>query len=160
MLKFDEHILVKLKNPNAIAGLIRRTFLYLDIPLFKILFTTLVSPHLEYGQVIGTPHLKKIYNYSGKCATLSDKICGWFSSHELLRKAEKLNLPPLVYRRACGDMIEIFRHFHSYNNCSLPENIRPQNRPSRKHDYQLVWKAPKDGVSGKFFLLPNNQNLE
>ena len=32
---------------------------------------------------------EKIYNYSGKCATSSHKIDGWFSSHELLRKAEK-----------------------------------------------------------------------
>ena len=43
-------------------------------------------------------------------------------------------------------MIEIFKHFHSFDNCTLLENFRPQNRPSRKHDYQLVWKAPKDRV--------------
>ena len=91
---------------------------------------------------------EKIYNYSGKCATPSNKIGGQFLSYELLRKAKKLNLPSLVYRRARGDMIEIFKHFHSYDNCTLPENFRPRNRPSRKHDYQLVWKAPKDGVRG------------
>ena len=45
-------------------------------------------------------------------------------------------------------MIEIFKHFHSNNNCMLPENFRPRYRPSTKHDYQLVWKAPKDGVRG------------
>ena len=43
-------------------------------------------------------------------------------------------------------MKEIFKHFHFYDNCTLPENFRPGNRPSRKHGYQLVWKAPKDGV--------------
>ena len=61
---------------------------------------------------------------------------------------KNLNLPPLVYRRAQGDMIEILKHFHSYNNFTLPENFRPRNRPSRKHDYQLVWKASKDHVRG------------
>ena len=50
---------VKVKKANAIAGLIRRTFSYLDGPLFKKLFTTFVRPHLEYGQVIWTSHLKK-----------------------------------------------------------------------------------------------------
>ena len=45
-------------------------------------------------------------------------------------------------------MIEIFKHFHSYENCTLPENFRPRKRPSRKHDDQLLWKAPKDGASG------------
>ena len=33
--------------------------------------------------------LEKIYNNSGKCATPSHKIGGWFSSHELLRNAKK-----------------------------------------------------------------------
>ena len=49
-LKFDEHISVKVKKANAIAGLIRRTFSYLEGPLFKKLFTTIVRRHLEYGQ--------------------------------------------------------------------------------------------------------------
>ena len=59
-LKIDEHISVKVKKANAIAGLICRTFSYLDSPLFKNLFTTFVRPYLEYGQVIWTPHLKNI----------------------------------------------------------------------------------------------------
>ena len=59
-LKFDEHISVKVKKEaNAIAGLIRRTFSYLEGPLFKKLFTAFERPHLEYGQVIWIPHLKK-----------------------------------------------------------------------------------------------------
>ena len=76
-------------------------------------------------------------------------------------RLKKLNLPLLVYRRARGDMIEIFKHFHSYDNFALPENCRPRNWHRRKHDYQVVWKAPKDGVRGlqaNFFLLPNDQN--
>ena len=89
---------------------------------------------------------EKIYNYSRKCAMPSHKIGGWSSSHELLRKAKKPNLPSLVYRTPRSDMIKIFKHFYFYDNCILPENFRPRNRPSRKHDYQLVWKAPKDCV--------------
>ena len=91
---------------------------------------------------------EKIYNYSGKCATPSNKLVDGFHRMSYSEKLRKLNLPSLVYRRARGDMIEIFKHFHSYDNCTLPENFRPRNRPSRKHDYQLVWKAPKDGVRG------------
>ena len=36
--------MVKLKKANAIAALICRTFLYLDGPLFKKIFTTFVRP--------------------------------------------------------------------------------------------------------------------
>ena len=73
---------MKVEKGNPKVGLSRRMFSYLDGPLYKKLFTTFVRPHLEYGQVIWTPHL--IYNYSGKCATPSRKIGGWFLSHELL----------------------------------------------------------------------------
>ena len=58
-LKFDKNIFVKVKKANTIAGLIRRTFSHLDAPLFKKFFTTFIRPHLEYGQVIRTPHLKE-----------------------------------------------------------------------------------------------------
>ena len=102
-LKFDEHISAKVKKANAIAGLIRRTFSYVDGPLFK----------------------KKIFNYSGKCTTPSHKLVDGFHHMSYSERLKKLNLPSLVYKRARRDMIEIFKHFHSYDNCALPENFRP-----------------------------------
>ena len=76
------------------------------------------------------------------------KLVDGFHHMSYSKWLKKMNLPSLVYRRARGDMIEIFKHFQSYDNCTLPENFRPRNPPSRKHDYQLVWKAPKDGMRG------------
>ena len=83
-LKFDEHISMEVRKENAIAGLIRRTISYLDGRLFKKLFITFVRPHLEYGQVIWTPHLEKLF-----WKTCKQQIGGWFSSHTLLRKTKK-----------------------------------------------------------------------
>ena len=124
-LKFDEHISVKVKKANAIAGLIRRTFSYLDGPLFKKLFTTFVRPHLEYGQVIWTPRLKKYITILENVQRRATKLVDGFYHMSYSERLKKLNLPSLVYRRARGDMIEIFKHFHSYDNCTLPENFRP-----------------------------------
>ena len=81
-------------------------------------------------------------NVQRRATTLVDGFYRMSYSERL----KKLNLSSLVYRRARGNMIEIFKHLHSFDNCTLLENFRPQNRPSRKHDYQLVWKAPKDRV--------------
>ena len=147
-LKFEEHISVKVKKANAIAGLIRRTFSYLDGSLLKKLFTTFVRPHLEYGQVIWAPHLKKYITILENVQRQATKLVDGFHHMSYSERLKKLNLPSLVYRSARGDMIEIFKHFHSYDNCTLPENFRPRNRASRKHDYQLVWQALKDGVRG------------
>ena len=58
-LKFDEHISAKVKKANAIVGLIRRSFSFLDCKLLKKLYTTFVRPHLKYAQAVWSPHLKK-----------------------------------------------------------------------------------------------------
>ena len=67
---------------------------------------------------------EKIYNYSGKCATPSNKIGGCFPSHELLRKAKNTesNIVGLQESRRRSD--RIFKQFHSYDNCTVPENFR------------------------------------
>ena len=112
-LKFEEHISVKVKKANAIAGLIRRTFSYLDGSLFKKLFTTFVRPHLEYGQVIWAPHLKKYITILENVQRRATKLVDGFHHMSYSERLKKLNLPSLVYRSARGDMIEIFKHFHS-----------------------------------------------
>ena len=43
---------------------------------------------------------------------------------------------------------ELEHVFEQKKILSYPQNFRPRKRPSRQHNYQLVWKAPKDGVSG------------
>ena len=137
-----------MKKANAIAGRIRRTFSYLDGPLFKKLFTTFVRPHLEHGQVIWTPHLKKYITILENVQHQATNLVDGFNHMSYSERLKKLNLSSLVYRRARGNMIEIFKHFHSYDNSMLPENFRPRNRSNGKHDYQLVWKATRDGVRG------------
>ena len=54
-LKFSDHVEHAVSKANQILGLIRRSFMYLDIPLLKQLHTTLVRPHLEYGNTVWHP---------------------------------------------------------------------------------------------------------
>ena len=59
-----------------------------------------------------------------------------------------LNLPTLVYRRMRGDVIEIFKYLHTYNVETLSSSFQLQNRPSRKHEFQLRQRKAKDGLRG------------
>ena len=45
-------------------------------------------------------------------------------------------------------MIEIYKHFHLYDKHSLPPTFQHQTRTSRKHNFQILWKSPKDGIRG------------
>lgn len=147
-LTFEQHISAKVNKANSIVGLIRRSFTYLDCKLFKKLYTTFVRPHLEYGQAVWSPHLRKHINLLENVQIRATKLVDGLSKLTYEERLKKLDLPSLVYRRARGDMIEVFRHIHSHDQNSLPPNFNLQNRCSRNHDFQLRTKKPLDGERG------------
>lgn len=147
-LKFEEHIADKVKKANSLVGIIRRSFSYLDGELFKTLFTSFVRPHLEYNQAVWSPHLKKHRNIIENVQRRATKLVDGFYNFSYQERLQKLNLTTLAYRRSRGDMIETYKHIHDYDKNTLSNNFQLQTRPSRKHDYQLTARVPKDGVRG------------
>ena len=71
------------------------------------------------------------------------KLVDGFHHISYSERLKNLNLPSLVYRRAQGDMMKIFKHFHSYDNCTLPENFRPRNRPLENTTTNWYGEHPK-----------------
>ena len=57
-LSFDEHISQAVKKANSKLAMIRRTFTHMDKNMLVQLYTSLVRPILEYGNVIWSPHLQ------------------------------------------------------------------------------------------------------
>ena len=51
-------------------------------------------------------------------------------------------------RRARGDMIEVFKHFNSYDQALIPCIFKQQQYGIRNNGCQLVWRVPKDGLRG------------
>ena len=56
---FDKHVSTIVDEANSIVGLIRRSFSYLDGPLFKKLYTCFKRPHIEYAQSVWSSYLMK-----------------------------------------------------------------------------------------------------
>ena len=150
-MKFEEHINSKVQKANSIIGLIRRSFSFLDELLFKQLYTAFVRPHLEYCQSAWVPHLKKHINMLENVQRRATKLvdgCKTLTYEERLRR---LALPTFAFRRARGDMIELYKHFRVYDRLSLSNAFRPRTKLSRKHDLQLEYTFPLDGVRGLQF---------
>ena len=59
VLSFDSHIQTVINKANRNIDIIRRTFSYLTRNGFIKLYKALVRPHLEYGNAIWHPHLKR-----------------------------------------------------------------------------------------------------
>ena len=76
------------------------------------------------------------------------KLVDGFGKMTYQERLERLKLPTLAYRRLRGDMIETYKHFHTYDHNILPPSFCPRNRPSRCHDFQLQPIKPSDGERG------------
>ena len=130
------------------VGLIRRSFSFLNCQLFKKLYITFVRPHLGYSQAIWAPHLSKDINMNVNGQIRDTKLVDGLGGLDYTERLRKLDLPSLTYRRARGDMIDLYKEFHPYDKTTLPLSFQPRNRICRKHNFQLVWKLPKDGTRG------------
>ena len=129
-------------------GMIRRTISFLDCHLFKKLYTTFVRPHLEYAHPVWSPHLLKHISIIENVQKRATKLVDGLHHYSYSERLRKLDLPTLLYRRERGDMIEVYKHFHTYDKISISSSFRPRNRPSRTHDFQLHTLLPKDGTRG------------
>ena len=110
---------------------IRRSFSFLDGSMFKKLCITFVRPHLEYAVAVWAPQIHK-YNR---------KWIDGFNQLDYSERLRRLDIPTLIYRRARGDMIEIFKHFHSYDKKLYPTR---SNRATVFHEHILSNSTKED----------------
>ena len=123
-LKFSEYYISrKVQVANGIIGQIRRSFTYLDCETFKRIYIAFFRPHIEYGQVVWSPHLLKYINTIENVQIRATKLIDGFGKLDITEKLKRLNLPTLAYRRNRGDMIELYKHFNTYDKSILPPTI-------------------------------------
>ena len=147
-LRFGEHITAKVKKANSMAGVIRRSFSYLDPAQFKTLYVAFVRPHLEYGNSIWSPYLRKYVNAVEQVQVRATKSVDGFNELTYEERLRKVGLPTLAHRRKRGDMIEVFKHVNVYDKAALSTSFRLKNRPSRAHKFQLMRNEAADGTRG------------
>ena len=145
-LHFMDHISAKVKTANSMMELIRRSFSFLDGPLFTKLYTAFVRPHLEYAQSVWSPHLKKQINMIEAVQRRATKLIDGFYDLNYNERLERLDLPSLAYRRARGDMVEVYKHLHTYDKDALAEEFKKRQRISRIHTFQLERQKAKGGL--------------
>ena len=123
-------------------GIIRRTMEYLDMENFRLLFSALVRPHLEYGNAVWSPHLKKHIQAIENVQRRATKLVPGLSNLTYEQRLRKLGMPSLVYRRYRGDMIEVFKITHGFYDPQVTTDFLDvvQDSGRRGHDYILEKK--------------------
>jgi len=115
-LKFSVHVAHAAAKANQILGFIRRTFIYMDISLMKQLYISMVRPHLEFGNVVWHPMLKKDQETLESVQRRATKLVPSLSKLCYEERLKLMHLPSLSYRRLRGDVIETFKYLHGIYN--------------------------------------------
>ena len=146
-LTFDVHVSEKIKKANNMLGLIRRSFCCLNADILLPLYKAFVRHLLEYGAPVWSGRLKRSQIRAIEKIQMRDtEMIEGMSYIDYGERLELLRLPTLSYRRARGEMIEVWKHYHVYD----PNAISPtfQRARSRRKMYQIQRLRPGDGVRG------------
>lgn len=157
-LKASRHISAAANKANQILGLIRRSFTHMDIPLMKQLFTSLVRPHLEFGNVVWQPHFKKDSELLEQVQHRATRMVPGLSKLSYEDRLKKMDLPSLTYRRLRGDAIETYKYLHDIYkvDCSsmLPLH-KSDSLKTRGHSLKLLKRECNSQLRGNFFGFRN-----
>ena len=129
-------------------GLINRGFENLNPTIFKTLYTAFVRPHLEYGQSVWSPSLRKNVNLIEGVQRRATRLVPRCRNMPYEERLRELDLPTLEFRRHFGDMVQIYKHIHHYDKDTTPDKFKIRTRPNRRHRFELIPNFGNDGFRG------------
>ena len=107
--KFKSHIHKMVQKANKVLGVTNRTFKYLDPNIMRLLYTSLVRPHLDYASNIWNPYLLEDMRTIEKLQRRATKLIPSLKQYTYQERLSALNLPSLQYRRLRMDLIMTYK---------------------------------------------------
>ena len=160
-LDFSRHVEEQAGKANRILGMIRSSFTYLDTPTLRKLYTSLVRPHLEYANSVWNPlYLKDahaIENVQRRATRLvpelqKERIYGRDKRKpDYVERLRILKLPSLFYRRARGDMIEVWKYLNDVYQVDQTMLKRDECSSTRGHCHKLKKQHNRLKLRSHFF---------
>ena len=92
----------------------KRAFKHLDKDSLLTIYKSLIRPHLEYGNLICSPRLKKHSIALEKIQRKATKLIPDLREEPYHLRLKALNLPSLKHRRRRGDLIETFKILNGF----------------------------------------------
>lgn len=136
-LNFSIHIYDKINKAYRFLGLIRRTFSGASKDVLVLLYKSLVRSQLEYANSVFNPHLKGLIEDLEKVQRRATKMIPECSGLCYKDRLVLLKLPTLKYRRARGDMIELFKIVHGLYDPAVCPPLSFSATSTRGHTFKL-----------------------
>ena len=136
-LKFSNHIKEIVHRANRLIGLIKRTFSYLEPQMLRILYTTLIRPHLDYACVVWNPYQSGDIRILEQVQRRATRVCSSLMHLSYHDRLEVLNLPSLMYRRRRMDMIMLYKILNGLDGLPFDDFFSFHHTVTRSNGYKL-----------------------
>ena len=115
-LKQSHHIGTIVKKANRMVGLIKRNFECLDKEMCRVLYCSLVRPHLEYAMHSWCPYYRKDIEEVEKVQRRMTRLVPELKGYDYEERCKQLEITPLEKRRQRGDLIETYKILSGMEN--------------------------------------------
>ena len=136
-LKFDQHISYAVNKANKILGLVKRSFSFLDRSSFLCLYKSLIRSHLDYGDLVWFPVLKKHICMVENVQRRSTRLLPDLRHLTYKDRLKELNLPMLLYRYKRADMIQVFKIMKGIDDVHIEDFFQVSYSSTRGHDLKI-----------------------
>ena len=151
-LKFDEHIQNQVNKANKMMGLVRRSFKFLDIRSFRLLFKSIVIPHLQYASSVWSPSKIKDIDSIENVQRRATKMLPKLKDKSYEERLKLIKLPTLKFRRLRGDMIETYKILNNIYDKRTTVGIFTLNtNTNRGHPLKLLKQRCARDIRKNFF---------
>ena len=149
LLSFKQHIYRKIDTANKIIGIIRRSYKYLVTEMFIPLYKCLIRSHFDYAVTVWDPYILKLIDDIQSVQRRATALIPEIKKLSYPERLQKLGLPTLAYRRARGEMMEVFKiisNIYDYGRAAFKRMVLTfkslhNNGPAYVKDI-LYWYAP------------------
>jgi hypothetical protein len=111
-LKWRKHINIIVAKANKVLGMLVKTFTSRDQELWKLLYVSLVRPHLEFASSVWNPHLLGDIEIVERVQRRASKIPTKMRHLTYEQRLEAWDLTTLEVRRRRGDLIQMHKIHH------------------------------------------------
>jgi ribonucleases P/MRP protein subunit RPP40 len=150
-MKFKDQVTAQAKKANRVLGMIKRNFECRDKEVFKILYSTLVRPHLETSIQVWSPTLISSKYKLEQIQRRATKLVKEIKSKPYQDRLSELNLMSTETRRRRGDMILTYKMLHHKIVAHSSSLQLLMNSITRGHDMRLKKVSSRLEIRKNYF---------
>ena len=160
-LKWENQVDKAVRTANAVIAQIKNNFTYFDSDLVKLLYVSLVRPHLEYAVSVWNPYMRKDIDKLESVQHRATRLVPCLRKKSYEYRIKKLGLTKLEIRRQRGDLIQYYKVINSLDEIKWskePRKLIQDNRLNPANNLRrtglTIYREPisKVRVREEFFL--------